>query len=290
MRFGGRRTSSNVESGGRGGGFRGGGGGGMGLLMNLVASRFGIGGIIVLMIGAMVLGFNPFGGGGSSLVGPNQQAPEAKSAAEVCAIDAETHFACQVLASTEDQWGRLFAASGQTYQPTVLHIYDRSGNSGCGAAQAAMGPFYCPTDQRIYLDTSFFDELAQRYGAAGDFAQAYVVAHEVGHHVQNLTGTLDEARSAQSRLSAVEGNAVQVQVELQADCYAGVWAAGERAAIEPGDIQEGMTAASAIGDDTLQRQTQGRVVPESFTHGTSEQRMAALRRGLETGDPNACVI
>jgi predicted metalloprotease len=151
-----------------------------------------------------------------------------------------------------------------------------------------MGPFYCPTDQRIYLDTSFFEELQSRFGATGDFAQAYVIAHEVGHHIQNLSGTLDQARTAQSRASSTEGNAVQVRVELQADCYAGVWAANDRNLMEPGDLEEGLRAAEAIGDDTLQRQTQGRVVPESFTHGSSAQRMQWLRQGLESGNPAAC--
>jgi predicted metalloprotease len=156
-----------------------------------------------------------------------------------------------------------------------------------------MGPFYCPTDEKIYLDPTFFQELQTRFGASGDFAQAYVIAHEVGHHVQHLTGVLDQARSAQQRLSGAQANAVQVKVELQADCYAGVWAANERdnqgrPLLEPGDLQEGMRAAEAIGDDTLQRQSQGRVVPESFTHGSAAQRMAALRKGLDTGDPAAC--
>ena len=151
-----------------------------------------------------------------------------------------------------------------------------------------MGPFYCPSDNKIYLDTSFFAELQNRFKAAGDFAQAYVIAHEVGHHIQALTGVLEQANAQQQRLSAEQGNAVQVRVELQADCYAGVWAARNRARLEPGDIEEGMRAAEAIGDDTLQRQAQGRVVPESFTHGSSAQRMAWLRRGLESGNPAAC--
>jgi hypothetical protein len=166
--------------------------------------------------------------------------------------------------------------------------YSRQDRSGCGAAQAAMGPFYCPSDQSIYIDPTFFQELSTRFGAQGDFAQAYVIAHEVGHHVQNLTGVLDQARQAQSRASSAEGNAVQVRVELQADCYAGVWARNDRNLMEAGDLEEGLRAAEAIGDDTLQRQAQGRVVPESFTHGSSAQRMQWLRRGYETGDPAAC--
>jgi predicted metalloprotease len=166
--------------------------------------------------------------------------------------------------------------------------YTGGTQTACGAGQAAMGPFYCPGDQTIYIDPGFFNELSQRFGAPGDFAMAYVIAHEVGHHVQNLTGTLDQAQQAQGRLGTAAGNQVQVGVELQADCYAGVWAANDRNLMEPGDLEEGMRAAEAIGDDTLQRKTQGTVVPESFTHGTSAQRMAALRRGLETGDPAAC--
>jgi uncharacterized protein len=151
-----------------------------------------------------------------------------------------------------------------------------------------MGPFYCPNDQRIYLDTSFFDELSKRFGAPGDFAMAYVIAHEVGHHVQDLTGALNEAQRAQQSLGRAAGNQVQVGVELQADCYAGVWAARDQNLLEPGDVEEGMRAAEAIGDDTLQRQTRGTVVPESFTHGSSAQRMNALQTGLKTGDPAAC--
>jgi len=167
-------------------------------------------------------------------------------------------------------------------------VYTGGGRSGCGAAQSAMGPFYCPEDQRIYLDTNFFNELAQHYSAPGDFAQAYVIAHEVGHHVQTLTGIADTVRNAQSRVSEAEGNALQVRMELQADCLAGVWAARERTAMEPGDFEEGMNAAGAIGDDTLQRAGQGYVVPESFTHGSSAQRQEALMRGWRGGNLAAC--
>jgi hypothetical protein len=204
-------------------------------------------------------------------------------------LDPQTQdLVLRVLGSTERRWTDLFAASGQRYQPTTLVFYSNTDRSGCGAAQAAMGPFYCPSDQRIYLDTSFFDELGTRFGAQGDFAQAYVIAHEVGHHIQNVTGVLERARAQQGRLSAAEGNAVQVRVELQADCYAGVWARNDRNLMEAGDLEEGLRAAQAIGDDTLQRKSQGRVVPESFTHGSSEQRMRWLRRGYDTGDPKSC--
>ena len=197
-----------------------------------------------------------------------------------------------MLASTEDTWSKLL---GGKYQPTTLVAYSSAYQSGCGAAQSAMGPFYCPTDKKIYLDTDFFNELSQRFQAPGDFAQAYVIAHEVGHHVQDLEGTLDQAHNAQARASETQGNAIQVKVELQADCYAGVWAANAkdsqgRSVMEPGDFEEGMRAAEAIGDDTLQKQAQGTVVPDSFTHGTSAQRMEALQRGFKSGNMDACAI
>jgi len=205
------------------------------------------------------------------------------------------HFTLQVLASTEDTWTQLLARRGIRYTPTTLHFYSENDNSGCGIAQSAMGPFYCPTDGNIYLDTEFFNELARKFQAPGDFAEAYVIAHEVGHHVQDLMGTLDQAHSAQARASSTEGNHIQVGVELQADCYAGVWAANARnpegqPVMQPGDFEEGIRAAQAIGDDTLQRETQGTVVPDSFTHGTSAQRMNALRTGFQSGDPAACDI
>lgn len=293
MRFGGRRTSRNVQSqrgqsfGGGGGGF----GGGGSMLMGLVFSRFGIGGVVVLFLIMMFLGGSPFGlsgDGGQQTVSPHQ-AQQEQGTAGVCQSDETTRFSCQVLASTEDRWTEMFREAGQSYQAPRMVVYDRRGQSGCGAAQSAMGPFYCPADHGIYLDTEFFRELARRHGAPGDFAQAYVIAHEVGHHVQTITGTSEAIRRAQSRAREAEANALQVRMELQADCYAGVWAARERVAMEPGDIQEGMTAAAAIGDDTLQRAGQGRVVPESFTHGTSAQRQEALMRGFNSGgDPASC--
>jgi predicted metalloprotease len=284
MRFGGRRESDNVESGG-GGGF---GGGGGALLLGLVFSRFGIGGVVVAVALMFFLGGNPLGlvdGGGQS--GAPSSNVEARGA-DTCAADPARHFPCQVLASTEDRWAELFRAQGSQYAPPSLHFYPGNVQSGCGAAQSTMGPFYCPSDQRIYLDTSFFNELSQRYGAPGDFAQAYVVAHEVGHHVQALTGIEERVRRAQEGASEAQSNAIQVRMELQADCYAGVWASREQNAMEPGDIEEGMRAAAAIGDDTLQRASQGVVVPESFTHGTSAQRQEALMRGYRGGTPQAC--
>ena len=291
MRFGGRRTSSNVEQGESGGGFGGGGlGGGAGMLLGLVFSRFGIGGVIVLVLIMFVIGGNPLGlsGGGQPAVSPGESSQSGKSAADVCAADPAIRFSCQVLASTEDRWGEMFTEAGSRYEPPRMVVYDSNTRSGCGSAQSAMGPFYCPLDRGIYLDPDFFRELAQRHGAQGDFAQAYVIAHEVGHHVQTVGGTADAIRNAQSRVSEREANALQVQMELQADCYAGVWAARERTAMEPGDLEEGMTAAGAIGDDTLQRAGQGHVVPESFTHGSAAQRQEALMRGWRGGTPAAC--
>jgi len=261
-------------------------GGGLGLLLSLVGSRFGLGGIIVVVLGAMLLGINPFGG--TSSVAPSSTAVGGSAAERACAVDQASTFSCRVLASTEDTWAKIFAERGATYQPAGFIFYGGQGQSGCGAAQSAMGPFYCPTDNRIYLDTSFYDELRNRFGAAGDFAQAYVIAHEVGHHIQQLTGVLEKASALQARASPAEGNAIQVKVELQADCYAGVWGGRNRDRLEPGDIEEGLRAASAISDDTLQKAAQGRVVPESFTHGSSEQRMAWLKRGLDSADPAAC--
>jgi predicted metalloprotease len=301
MRLGDYRTSDNVSDQGQGssgfGGFGGGGGGGiLGLLFGLVLSRFGIVGVVILLLGYCALGMMGGGGGLGTGVAPQQQAAGSGATADArqaCATDPAKRFSCQVLANNEDTWKQIFAAKGQSYQAPALSFYGGGGNSGCGIAQSAMGPFYCPTDNTIYLDTAFFDELQTRFRASGDFAQAYVIAHEVGHHIQNLTGVLTDASARQQRLSSREGNQVQVRVELQADCYAGVWAAHAkdsqgRPAMEPGDVEEGLRAAQAIGDDTLQREAQGRVVPEAFTHGSSAQRVQWLRRGLESGDPAAC--
>jgi uncharacterized protein len=287
MRLGDEDPSGNfIDRTGRGGFGLGGGGGNMlGCLLPLVASRFGLVGVAVLLLGYCAL--TQLGGGGGGLLptgGPTTSAPSGQSTLDPNVRDVMT----RVLGSTERRWTEIFQRNGRTYQPVTMVAYTNYDQSGCGAAQAAMGPFYCPTDKRIYVDPTFFNELSQRFGAPGDFAAAYVIAHEVGHHVQDLMGRLDEAHNAQVRAGEAEGNAIQVKIELQADCYAGVWAANDKNLLEPGDVEEGMRAAEAIGDDTLQRQTQGRVVPESFTHGTSAQRMAALRKGLETGDPAAC--
>jgi uncharacterized protein len=292
MRLGGEGPSGNFEDrtgqGGGGFGFGGGGGNALGCLIPLVASRFGIGGVLILLLGYCAL--TQFGGGGGGLLpsGPTTSAPTGHSTLSPQTKD----FLTRVLGSTEETWGEIFQKSGKRYTPTTLVAYTSGTQTACGFGQAAMGPFYCPNDKKIYIDPAFFNELSERFGAPGDFAQAYVIAHEVGHHIQDLEGTLDTAHNSQARAGEAEGNAIQVKVELQADCYAGVWAANAQDAqgniLEPGDVEEGMRAAEAIGDDTLQRQAQGRVVPDSFTHGTSAQRMQALRTGMQTGNPAAC--
>ncbi len=291
----------NVEDqrgqGGSGFGGFGGGGGGGGLLLGLlpmVFSRFGCGGVAILLAVLFFFGggMGMLGGGGTSQrSAPTEQVGQpssGKGAAASCTVDAASKVACNAFSSADKTWASLFQREGKTFQPPKLVFYGGSGRSGCGAAQSAMGPFYCPRDQGVYLDTSFFDELANRFGAKGDFAQDYVVAHEFGHHIQNLLGTSDKVASIQQRGSEVEGNQASVKLELQADCYAGVWAAQNKDRLDPGDLEEGMTAAKAIGDDTLQQQSQGRVVPDSFTHGTSAQRMAWLRKGMDSGDPAQC--
>lgn len=274
MRWRGGRRSSNVQDRrGRGG---------------LIAGG-GIG-AVVLTIVALLLGVDPdsmpTGGVGAPA---DEVAPG--GADQFTGVDEEADFISVVLADTEDTWNALFSERGMSYQEPQLVLFENAVQSACGFAQSAVGPFYCPADQHVYLDLSFFRELHQRFGAPGDFARAYVVAHEVGHHVQTLLGISDQVRGAQSRASQTEGNALQVRMELQADCLAGVWAFHanrERQVVEPGDIEEALGAAAAIGDDRLQRQAQGHVVPESFTHGTSAQRMEWFRRGFDSGNPDAC--
>ncbi len=292
VRLGGEGPSSNFEdrTGEGGGGFGLGGGGGnmLGCLLPFVLSRFGIVGVVILLLGYCAL--TQLGGGGlvTGGGGPTTSAPSGQSRLSPEMSD----FLSRTLGSTEETWGEIFQKNGKRYAPTRMIAYTGGRQTGCGMGQAAMGPFYCPNDNTVYIDPTFFNELSQRFGAPGDFAMAYVIAHEVGHHVQNLEGTLDQAHNAQARSSEAQGNAIQVGVELQADCYAGVWAANARDAqgniLEPGDVEEGMRAAEAIGDDMLQKQSQGVVVPESFTHGSSAQRMAALQTGLKTGNPASC--
>jgi predicted metalloprotease len=200
-------------------------------------------------------------------------------------------FVRRVLADSEDVWQRVFQASGRTYEKPKLVVFSGFTNTACGAGEAAMGPFYCPVDRQIYIDLTFYEELKTKFGAPGDFAQAYVIAHEVGHHVQALLGIAEKVFRAKQRVSQVEANALQVRMELQADCFAGVWAAlthQMKKRLEAGDVEEGLAAASAIGDDTLQRKSQGRVVPDAFTHGSSAQRVRWFKRGLDTGQTQSC--
>ncbi len=310
MRWQGRRESDNVEDrrndsanddgygggfgipfpGGGGGGFQipmgGGGGGGVGII-----------GIIVIVGIALLLGVDPrvilSGGGmemphgGRQIQVPDSREPRAASAGD----DAQKSFVSVVLADTEDTWGKIFRDQGRTYVPPKLVLFRNGIQSGCGLASAQMGPFYCPTNRKIYIDLSFFDMLQRRFRAPGDFARAYVIAHEVGHHIQNLLGTLQQAQRMQMASSGTQRNAVQVRVELQADCYAGVWAKNTdriNKILEPGDIESGLRAASAIGDDAIQKSTRGYAVPDSFTHGTSEQRVRWFKRGYDEGKINAC--
>ena len=283
---------------GQGGGFGGfgGGGGGGGLLfafLPMIFSRFGCAGVAV----AAVLFFLFSGGLPMLSSGPSTTDSGYSSTAErrggtdttsSCTLDAASKVACNAFSSADRTWAAIFQREGERFTRPKLVFYSGNGQSGCGAAQSAMGPFYCPADRGIYLDTSFFNELANRFGAKGDFAQDYVIAHEFGHHIQNLLGISDKVSAQQRRVSDVQANHLSVLLELQADCFAGVWAAQNRDRMDPGDLQSGMTAAHAIGDDTLQREAQGRVVPDSFTHGTSEQRMTWLKRGIDSGDPNQC--
>lgn len=280
--------SGNVsDQGSGGGGFGGGGGGGMlglvfSLLPMLLGRKIGCGSVLLIaVLGYFVISSGMLTMGGPvSAPGTSQQS----SAGNVACDTQEELFACRVLKSTEDTWGKLL----RDYRPAKLTFYQGGGQSGCGAAQSAMGPFYCPTDEGIYLDTSFFEQMDKQMGAGGDFAYAYVVAHEVGHHVQNLAGIADQVRKLQAQSSQTDGNRLQVGMELQADCFAGVWAGINSDRIEPGDIEEGMRAANAIGDDTLMQQAGRAPVESMFTHGTSEQRMEALQRGIRSKNPNAC--
>jgi len=289
MRLGGEPESSNFEdrTGQSSSGFGGLGGGGnaLGCLLPLVMSRFGLGGVVVLVIGYFIL--NSLGG----LLPSN--APQRSAPAGQSTLDPKTKdFLTRVLGSTEQTWTEIFAKQGKRYEPTTMVAYSGGTQTGCGFGQAAAGPFYCPNDGKVYIDPSFANELSQRFGAPGDAAMAYVIAHEVGHHVQDLQGLLGQAHQLQARASETEGNAIQVKVELQADCYAGVWAARahdtQGSILEPGDVEEAMRAAETVGDDTLQKQAQGYVVPDSFTHGSSQQRIAALQLGLKSGDPATC--
>ncbi len=286
MRMDGQEESSNVEDvrgmSGRGGGF---GIGGRGI---------GIGSVAVAVIAGWIFGINPLallgmmsgGGGGQVIEQPQGPAPAPPK------DDAGAKFVSQVLRSTEVVWTDVFRQAGKTYQAPKLVLFKDEWGTGCGDGVAAMGPFYCPNDQKVYIDLSFYDTLARRLGAPGQFAQAYVVAHEVGHHVQNQMGIMQRVDAQRSRGGEAQANALSVRVELQADCFAGVWAKRSQQAqgwrLEPGDIEAALNAASQIGDDKLQKQSRGRVVPESFTHGTSAQRVSWFKRGVESGSVDAC--
>jgi predicted metalloprotease len=273
MRWQGGRRSGNIQDRrGRGGMMVGG----------------GLGAIVITVV-ALLLGVDPESVPTTGVAPANEVATGQPD--QFQGTDEEADFISVVLADTEDTWTQLFASRGMTYREPELVLFEGMVQSACGLAQSAVGPFYCPRDQQVYLDLGFFRELSQRFGAPGDFARAYVIAHEVGHHVQTLLGVSEDVAAAQARASQNEANAIQVRRELQADCLAGVWAhhaQRERQVLEPGDIDEALGAAAAIGDDRIQRQTQGRVVPESFTHGTSAQRTQWFRNGFESGDPDRC--
>lgn len=242
-------------------------------------------GTVILIIVAALFGIDP---GSIDVSAPVQETPVET---DTMAFDENRDFVAAVLGETEDVWNEKFAERGWAYQEPTLVLFSDAVESACGFAQSAVGPFYCPPDQNVYLDLTFFNDLANRFEAPGDFARAYVIAHEVGHHVQQLLGISDQVQSYRRQVSQEEANALSVLQELQADCLAGVWANATRESqyiLEPGDIQEGLNAASAVGDDRIQQQTQGYIVPESFTHGSSQQRMEWFTRGLETGDIDQC--
>ena len=313
MRWRGGRRSDNIEDrrgagepgGGMGGGFRmpGGFGGGMrfpgagGAGMSRGVKRGGIGGIglIIIVLIALFFGFDPSmllqGGSmtGDSIVGaPSSAVPPAHQSAEEREL---SDFVSVVLADTEDTWHALFGRFDRAYEEPTLVLFSGQVHSACGMASAAVGPFYCPADRKVYIDLAFYRDLRDRFRAPGDFAQAYVIAHEVGHHVQTLLGISDQVEDLRRRLDPAEANRLSVMMELQADCLSGVWAHHadrSRQILEAGDIEEGLNAASAIGDDRLQRQQKGHVTPDSFTHGTSTQRVRWFKRGLETGDLQSC--
>jgi len=283
MRLDDERESDNVEDRRDEAGFGGGGGFGVG-------RGVGIGTVIIALVASYFLGLDPsvmlglFSGGGVP-------APQQVTARRPPANDPMAVFVSKVLADTEDTWRVIFEQSGRPYQDPKLVLFTGATPTACGTGQTATGPFYCPLDQKVYIDLAFYQDLRNRYRAPGDFAQAYVIAHEVGHHVQHLLGILDKVQAARSRAGEAQANALSVRLELQADCLAGIWAyhAGRtRNILEAGDIEEGLAAASAIGDDRMQQQARGYVVPDSFTHGTSAQRVTWFKRGIESGDFGQC--
>ena len=292
MRWGDFRRSENVED--RTEGMPEGGGG-----LPFGGLHIGGGALIILVIVGMLFGVNPLemlglltGGDGTVQQAPQNVPPGygPQSGTRSSAGDANKDFSRAVLGDTEDVWGAIFKQIGSRYVPPKLVLYRGATRSACGRAVAAVGPFYCPGDRDLYLDTSFFNELATRFGAPGEFAQAYVIAHEVGHHVQNLLGTMDKVQAQMARGDERTANGLSVRLELQADCYAGVWGfySAKRGIIDASDIDSGLRAAAAVGDDRIQKRTQGYVVPDSFTHGSAEQRTRWFRTGLQSGDLRDC--
>jgi predicted metalloprotease len=258
------------------------------LLQPQLLEALGRGGVVLALIGYFVFGVDP--STTLSVVG-GAAPPAQQEGVRGTPTDEAGRFVDVVSANVNDVWKVVFQQSGQSYRPPdAVVLYDEATSTGCGAGQSAMGPFYCPADRKVYLDLSFWQELETRYGAGGEAARAYVIAHEIGHHVQNLTGANDQAQ----KMGAKGAESGSVRLELQADCYAGVWAAraaevsGGQVSLDPADIEDGLRAAAAVGDDTLQRKAQGRVVPDAFTHGSSEQRMRWFRKGSQSGDPDAC--
>ncbi|WP_296102458.1 neutral zinc metallopeptidase [uncultured Agrobacterium sp.] len=293
MQWRGRRQSDNIEDrrGMSTGGM--GGGGGFRLPTGGRGGGVGIGGLVVILLISWALGINPLtllSGGDMYSDSGSQQQQQTGTRPQGQSSDETTAFVRTILAETEDTWGKIFQASGETYQKPTLVLFSGQVRSACGNATSASGPFYCPVDRKVYLDTDFFRELSQRFGASGDFAQAYVIAHEVGHHVQNLTGVLPEFNQRRQSMSESQANALSVKVELQADCYAGIWGKStqQKGILEAGDLEEALNAAHQIGDDTLQKKTQGYVVPDSFNHGTSAQRVEWFRRGFDSGRVEDC--
>ena len=285
MRWEGNRESSNVED-RRDGGAGGGGGFGLG------GRSIGIGTIVIALVGGAIFGINPLTILGMLSGGPAPQVQQQQGAPQgVPADDTMGRFVSTVLADTEDVWKALFAEGGSAYREPRLVLFRGAVATACGQGQSAMGPFYCPADQKVYIDLNFYETLKTRMGAPGDFAQAYVIAHEVGHHVQHLLGITSKVDSLRGRVGAAEQNAMSVRLELQADCFAGVWAhhaQNARKILEQGDVEEAMNAAARIGDDALQRSAGRAVVPESFTHGTSAQRQRWFATGIKTGSVKAC--
>lgn len=313
MRLDNMRESSNVEDsrgeggfgfpGGGSSGFGGGGGGGIGMLLPLLLNTIGFRGVIILAVlyfGIKIFTgvdlINMVNGGGGGITMPSSTTEQTLpgrtgTSQQAAANDPQEVVVSKVLASTEDVWTQIFSQMGRQYTAPKLKLFSNFTQSGCGTAQSATGPFYCPSDQKVYLDMAFFQQMRDQLGIPGDFPQAYVIAHEVGHHVQKLLGTSDQVEEAQQRSSRTDANHLSVKLELQADCYAGIWATAANAAhnfLDNGDIEEALNAASQIGDDRLQKAQGGRVVPDSFTHGTSAQRMKWFKAGINAKSMSDC--